>query len=75
MIQRIQFLPGQTLTSRRAERASGPEKVRRSIKKDFFDSIGQKRKFGLAAGCLLDVVRLSRHVRKVPIVSEKVFLG
>ena len=36
--------------SRRAERASGPEKFRQSIKKDFFDSIGQTEKSGCSTG-------------------------
>src|SRR6266403_3349976 len=32
-----------SLTSRRAERTSGPEKFRRSVKEDFFNTLGQKR--------------------------------
>ncbi len=34
-----------SLTSRRAERTSGPEKFRWSVKKDFFNTIGAKRTF------------------------------
>jgi hypothetical protein len=48
----------QPVTSRRAERTSGPEKFRWSVKKDFFNTICRYRKLVIRTNDLAEVASL-----------------